>query len=82
MATQKSVGNGRHLSAAGSAGSTASFCKLLVKYPKLAELETILDPHDRIDEAAGRTSGWLGERILEMSQTGSANFPLQLKIRR
>ena len=56
------------------------FCKLLVKYPKLAEIETILD---RTTEAeAPRAEPVLsGERILEMSRLARM-IPIAAEVRR
>jgi MoxR-like ATPase len=56
------------------------FCKLLVKYPQIAELETILD---RTTEVANpRAAAVLtGERILEMSRL-ARQIPIAAEIRR
>jgi MoxR-like ATPase len=56
------------------------FCKLLVKYPKITELETILD---RTTEAISpRAEPVLsGERILEMSQL-ARQIPIAAEVRR
>jgi MoxR-like ATPase len=56
------------------------FCKLLVKYPKIAELETILDrTTESIKPQA--TAVLSGERILEMSQL-ARQIPIAAEIRR
>lgn len=56
------------------------FCKLLVKFPKIAELETILD---RTTESAKPQAQAVlsGERILEMSQL-ARQIPIAAEIRR
>ena len=56
------------------------FCKLLVKYPPLADLETILD---RTTESAAPKAGPVisGERILEMSKL-ARQIPVAAEIRR
>src|SRR5438874_10427838 len=56
------------------------FCKLLVKYPEIAELETILD---RTTESANpkAESVLRGERIVEMSQL-ARQTPIAADIRR
>src|SRR5439155_2672438 len=56
------------------------FCKLLVKYPKISELETILD---RTTESAKpqAESVLRGERILEMAQL-DRQIPIATEIRR
>ena len=56
------------------------FCKLLVKYPLLAELETILD---RTTESANPKAEPVlsGERILEMAQL-ARQIPIAAEIRR
>jgi len=56
------------------------FCKLLVKYPEIAELETILD---RTTEAASPRAAPVlsGERILEMSRI-ARQIPIAAEIRR
>jgi MoxR-like ATPase len=56
------------------------FCKLLVKYPKLSELETILD---RTTEAVNPKAQAVlsGERIVEMSQL-ARQIPIAPEVRR
>jgi MoxR-like ATPase len=56
------------------------FCKLLVKYPKIAELETILD---RTTESAQPKAEAVlcGERILEMTQL-ARQIPIAAEVRR
>src|SRR5688500_18990681 len=56
------------------------FCKLLVKFPKLAELETILDrTTETASPRAERVLG--GERVLEMSRL-ARQIPIAAEIRR
>jgi len=56
------------------------FCKLLVKYPQISELETILDRTTEV--GTPRASAVLsGERILEMSQL-ARQIPIAAEIRR
>ncbi|HEV7280782.1 MAG TPA: MoxR family ATPase [Pirellulaceae bacterium] len=56
------------------------FCKLLVRYPKLEELETILDR--TTEEATPQASNVLdGARILEMSQL-ARRIPISTEVRR
>jgi MoxR-like ATPase len=56
------------------------FCKLLVKYPKLSELETILDRTTEV--ATPRAEPVLkGERILEMAQL-ARQIPIAAEVRR
>src|SRR5580765_4472671 len=56
------------------------FCKLLVKFPKIMELETILDRTTEL--AKPRAEAVLsGERILEMSQL-ARQIPIAAEVRR